>query len=406
MMFATAMKKLGGVGICVMLAASLGAIDKKVLQEADRVWGVAQRGDAVAAGKEAWLIAEAAQWFEDEGKLEEAIEYFGRACVVAPLWIGLRFHYAELCAEEGRAEEAKVAYRQVLKVAETDEMIEKSASFLGEVPYAKLASLKDAKPMESGGLRICVVVVPGTQQWLAHEVGARLGKLLGIEVVVEEIDFVPKKESRSGLVSVAKTLREQLPWDDWRFRFATQKEYRIDTREELNDEQVVELSRRLMERRHGKEAAMQFSAQIKRLEKEGGQWDQEVLCSALKVKLPLPEVRGRTLFMALIPQDMFAKNTNFLFGTAAGPWGLSVASYYRFASEFTGEPPRRGRLLDRTYKQMLSSVGFLLGVPRSSDPTCARAYPASLTEHDSKGDELCEECRREFEKALGHGLGK
>jgi predicted Zn-dependent protease len=48
----------------------------------------------------------------------------------------------------------------------------------------------------------------------------------------------------------------------------------------------------------------------------------------------------------------------------------------------------------------------MLGVPRCIDPMCARAYPASLEEHDAKGDKLCEVCRAGFARALGHELGE
>jgi len=56
---------------------------------------------------------------------------------------------------------------------------------------------------------------------------------------------------------------------------------------------------------------------------------------------------------------------------------------------------------ERTFKQALSSFGFMLGVARCSSPTCARAYPHHLGEHDAKTKKLCPVCLKGFENKLG-----
>ena len=48
----------------------------------------------------------------------------------------------------------------------------------------------------------------------------------------------------------------------------------------------------------------------------------------------------------------------------------------------------------RALKQALSSVGQIFGVPRCTDPTCARAYPNGLAEFDAKQLQYCSQCQQ------------
>jgi len=54
---------------------------------------------------------------------------------------------------------------------------------------------------------------------------------------------------------------------------------------------------------------------------------------------------------------------------------------------------KKARLIERAAKQALSSTGFVLGIKRCEGKECARAYPASLEEHDQKPGSLCAVCR-------------
>jgi predicted Zn-dependent protease len=100
---------------------------------------------------------------------------------------------------------------------------------------------------------------------------------------------------------------------------------------------------------------------------------------------------------------MFEEKTNFLFGYAYNKGPIAVISYRRFTADFNSDVPNRPRLIKRTAKQALSSIGFMLGVARCNDPTCPRAYPHSLAEHDAKSMNLCPACRAGFQKALASG---
>ena len=134
-------------------------------------------------------------------------------------------------------------------------------------------------------------------------------------------------------------------------------------------------------------------------EKWSRQWDADVLMKAFVAKLPEGWENGATTYIGITDRDIYARNYNFLFG-----WGgktRALLSTRRFTGEFNDTPPKRSRLLKRTMMQLLSSAGHVFGVPRCTTPTCARAYPNSLDEHDAKTGKLCRDCRSGFDQALG-----
>jgi predicted Zn-dependent protease len=93
--------------------------------------------------------------------------------------------------------------------------------------------------------------------------------------------------------------------------------------------------------------------------------------------------------LGITKQDIYENDYNFLFGWAQKKWG--VISYARF---LLGDPaPTNEQFEKRTVIQSLSSVGFVIGIPRPTNPNCARAYPNSLAEMDRKSMELCDECK-------------
>ncbi|MDR3167991.1 MAG: hypothetical protein LBT93_08605 [Treponema sp.] len=86
-------------------------------------------------------------------------------------------------------------------------------------------------------------------------------------------------------------------------------------------------------------------------------------------------------------KDIYENDYNFLFEWARKKWG--VISYVRFLLD----NPSDTQFEKRSTIQALSSVGFVIDIPRCTNPNCARAYPNSLEEMDRKNTELCEECK-------------
>jgi predicted Zn-dependent protease len=96
--------------------------------------------------------------------------------------------------------------------------------------------------------------------------------------------------------------------------------------------------------------------------------------------------------LGVTSRDIYENNYNYLFGWAQKR--LGVISYARF---LLGNPTYE-QLEKRAVMQALSSVGFVIGIPRCTSPDCARAYPESLEEQDRKDDKLCYECRENLRR--------
>ncbi|MBF0122165.1 MAG: hypothetical protein HQL21_02000 [Candidatus Omnitrophica bacterium] len=105
---------------------------------------------------------------------------------------------------------------------------------------------------------------------------------------------------------------------------------------------------------------------------------------------------GTLGLLIVIAQDMRVEGLNFIFGTADMARRVGVVSIARFSMD---HPPQE-LLLERTTKQVFSTVGFIAGVPRCTTPGCARAYPNSVAEHDLKTTKICNVCLRRFARAV------
>ncbi len=166
-----------------------------------------------------------------------------------------------------------------------------------------------------------------------------------------------------------------------------------------DDENIVRVFTTIARKHGGGRKAKEFAAMIARLRNSPKQWDAADLMTVLENAVKSYR-RPRARFLGITRKDMFSEGSSFLFGqTKHGKCG--IVAYGRFLADFHDEPPRRSRLLRRTVTQCLSSTGFLFRVKRCGDPTCARAYPHSVAEHDIKEERLCPDCKKGFDKAFG-----
>ena len=92
--------------------------------------------------------------------------------------------------------------------------------------------------------------------------------------------------------------------------------------------------------------------------------------------------------LGITAEDIYTDDYNFLFGL--GQTRLGVMSYARFLLD----KPSTEQFEKRAVMQAFSSAGIIIGIPRCTYPSCARAYPHSLEEHDRKDLMLCYECRQ------------
>ena len=129
-----------------------------------------------------------------------------------------------------------------------------------------------------------------------------------------------------------------------------------------------------------------------------GQYHATRLLKLLQSKVQLPKDGTIKGCIGVTNEDIYASDYNFLFGQAMGNFG--VMSYHRFTADFNDAIPNRKKLKERTLKQLISSSFFVFSIPRCSNPTCARAYPNSLEEHDRKENKPCDECMDKWKKKI------
>ena len=106
-----------------------------------------------------------------------------------------------------------------------------------------------------------------------------------------------------------------------------------------------------------------------------------------KQKLTDPNIIG---VLAVTSKDIYSSedNNNFLFGLYDRH--IAIMSLHRFITP----EAKNSVIINRAVMQGLASAGHLIGIPRCSMKSCARAYAHSLAEQDKKQPQLCSECIR------------
>jgi|GEM_PF-1086268 len=135
-----------------------------------------------------------------------------------------------------------------------------------------------------------------------------------------------------------------------------------------------------------------MAGQIPGFSKKRNQFFCDPLADYVKTKYKDYLSRQNTAGVLVVTSfDITAENLNFLFGWVDRPYNtIGIISFRRFMSD----KPDDKMLFKRIYTQLLSTGGFILGVPRCSFSGCARSYPHSFAEFQKKSYKLCSECCR------------
>lgn len=328
---------------------------------------------------------------------DEAMNYLSRGVLIYPWNLKYQMLYAELLAGKGQQEKASEKAALVLKYAETDDLIARARKLLHKDPLPELPGIQTLP-----GTHSCIVLIPmqGCEKWLILRIRDELTSTLGIPVVVQTLDmqYPPAgRDRRQYLINLFRRNIAKNHSDPLVVKCMKDENLRL---EDLRiEENALKLMRR-MARQEGLEKVGMLDAALEEARGKDPQWDSDQLLEAL-CKAVTPFRRGRVAYLGVTAVDIFTGDSNYLFGWA-GPSG-GVMSYKRFTADFWDDPPNQERLVKRALMQSLSSIGFVYGIQRCADPTCSRAYPNSLQEHDAKTGSLCPECRSAFSKVMGGG---
>jgi predicted Zn-dependent protease len=171
--------------------------------------------------------------------------------------------------------------------------------------------------------------------------------------------------------------------------------FHMTTNSLLDDETIFQFNETILSTRVDKNPARAFQDDLAVIRRLGQQWDAGEIVDSI-ARAVAPQRGSQRGYLGITKLDLYANQSRYVFGLAAQGGNCGVLSYRRYTSAILNEPPDRERLKQRTLKQALSSTGLLFGLPRCTDPTCARAYANSLPEHDAKQLKLCSACQKGF----------
>lgn len=224
---------------------------------------------------------------------------------------------------------------------------------------------------------LLVVAFAGADADLVKQTAERLGKALG--VAVEVLDARPEPDeagARDGKADLPR-LAQQLGLEsggtpeelEKRIRAALKQDKRPEAKQALVI--VDELVRKRL-------SPARLEAQV---------------AGAAGERLRQAGVVGA---LGVTDRDLAPPDLNFVFGHGDRKLKAGVISSIRFSQG--AKPPQ---LVKRLVVQALSTTGFLLGLDRCQEASCARAFPRSLDEHDKKQEGYCAACKPTVTRALG-----
>jgi predicted Zn-dependent protease len=378
--------------------AGKNAVPKEVLGAANEVL---RDPDNINAGKNAGRVFEAAHALLKAGDRKGALGYFQRGLQLSPWRLEEQLAYADLLKEDGREKEAVSIAEMVDERAESDEQSIHARKLAGKPPAPPPAAPDAARTNKPW---ICLVQIGHVNQVVLGETMKKLQDTLGIPVFLHPDTAEVGKPHRSALSRWVRTqISPKIKWDSPPGQ-AFLRSLGVDTPAEVKPSQLVKalISDLRLGGREEDARGLEENAEFFRAHDQ--QWDAGVFADyGFRAAEGTPHLEQAMVF-GITEADLYSDDNNYVFGTALTGARKGVVSYARYQATFFGEPPDRTRLVSRMHKLLLSTLGSSLNIPRPTDPTSARAYPASLAEHDAKSEYMSEACIAGFEKALGTKL--
>ncbi|HUG12547.1 MAG TPA: archaemetzincin [Opitutaceae bacterium] len=384
-----------------MLSGGVGANDSPIEADAEqRIAELRQKVDPIAASPgdiavrhAEPLLTELVDLLLSRSEVNEARRYLVRLLQANPRAYRYQLIYGEILAREGAPAELEWRAKQAAENAEDDSIIRKARALADMPPLEVVPQL--AADNRRGPELILVPVGDVSDVWLL-ELRDALRLKTNSTVSVRRSSMAMPPADRTAADAVVANLRRRLlkametdPELTRRLEFTAVTKAKLES----DDKLVISVVRRMLEA--DQTALEDFNTRFEESKQGGQQWQASLLLRWFDAAIT-PAKRGQKRFLAVTSVDLYAPDTNYLFGSAQIGGKSAIISAARFTADFNGDTPHRPRLIERLLKQALSSYGQMLGVPRCTNPECARAYPHSLAEHDAKSPDLCAQCRTGF----------
>jgi len=124
-------------------------------------------------------------------------------------------------------------------------------------------------------------------------------------------------------------------------------------------------------------------------QKRGQYYSSLILRNLLKLK----ENKEKKI-LAIIDQDLYVLELNFVFGEADPLDNICLISITRLHQSYYGLAENEDLFLKRTLKEAVHELGHLLGLRHCLDPGCVMHFSNSLADTDRKDYRFCKNCRK------------
>lgn len=378
------------------LAEDKDLIDRELIRSADKVLEQA-RIDNIAAAKRANVIFSAATHLADKEVFEQAAHYFHAGLQLDPWNLDQQLSYAKLHIKMGNPKEASKTASIVFENSERQHLLEESSAICKRPLLAHVQQLPQ-KPINE--ISFCFVRIGHVEDWIVQHSGKMLSKTLNAPVFVHPQIIGLPKPHRSYLARWVEHVKADIQWEHPLVQ-AQMKELGVESKQAASIDESLEILARILEFRGEKDVRRKLQQLRQQATKQDEQWDAEKLFPLFLQALPN---RENVVYVGITDVDIYGGQSNYVFGLAHAPSQRALVSYARFAATFNNDRENQKRFLERLHKQLLSSTGLALSIPRPTDPRSARSYSRSLAEHDRKNITMSDQCIHGFERVLGHKL--
>ncbi len=382
--------------VCIAQEESTDELRRK----ADNVY-IESSVDFINAAKSSAVVFAAAHAFEKEGQASKALEYYEKGLRLSPWSLEEQLACAKLKNSIGLAKEAMATAKMVLSRTESDVLANTAAQMLGSPAFPKLSYWDGKKPE---GRWLCFVRFGPVNEVMLRDTIQRIQETLGLSALIAPETLALPRAGRSGLHRfVHKNLIPSIRWTHPAMQqildsLGTQNPEAVPPEALMKAMIKAFRANRMMQEADDLQESLNFNLKCQM------QYDSGLMLNLVQRWTAQQPELSNAIVIGITEADIYAENVNYLFGAATTGGSTCFTSAFRFRADLAGEPPDRKRLVARVHRQLLSSIGFCLNVPRPSDPTSARAYPASVQEQDAKSEFMSETCIAAFEKALGQKL--
>ena len=362
--------------------ASDSSENRKIAELEARVKEILAR-DNISQRPDVNDVFELADIYASQGNISKARKMYETGLSIDSFKFEYQLKCADLMRKSGDVNQAVEKYKSIYTYSEDENLINTAKKQLLDLKIdCSKPSQKESK------FKIVVVPIGKLNDVFVDELLSRLNEATGIKYVLSEKQIPPGKIDRTYAARYLSRICEKIRSESPDIKPPS------DTDPNAQMQFIIELMR--------KESVPKKDIENFRIDMmknfKNGQRDASRLLAELSEHFSSSKEDDVVGFLGMTESDIYSNDNNYLFGLARS--GFAVGSYCRFKGDFNKEPQHRPRLVERSLKQCLSSVFFVLNIPRCTNAMCARAYANSLEEHDLKDVQLCSWCREQLSKKL------